>query len=133
MTKLKKLMRLLQLINQLYKAPPKSVDQMGRILEVSDRSVYRYLELLELSGFHILKNDRNQYYIDNVKKIPQAAFSHEETELLNQLLSIHAKDSKLSGSIKNKLALLSPHTVTAEHITSAKNGMIVEHINPVYS
>ena len=70
MTKLKKLLRLLQLINQLYKSPPKNVDQIGDILDVSSRSVYRYLDLLDLAGFHIKKNEKNQYFIDNMRDIP---------------------------------------------------------------
>jgi len=129
MTKLMKFLRLLQLINLLYKAPAKNVDQIGRILDVSSRSVYRYLDLLELSGFHIKKNEKNQYYIDNTRDVPQVAFSVEETELINKALNLYGKDNKLLGSIKTKLSTLSPNTVTASHINSAKNGMIVETLN----
>ena len=129
MTKLKKLLRLLQLINQLYKAPPKNVDQIGDILDVSSRSVYRYLDLLDLAGFHIKKNEKNQYFIDNMRDIPQMAFSEEETNLINQALSLLSKDNKLIGSIKTKLNVLSPNTISAAHINSAKNGLIVELLN----
>ena len=129
MTKLKKLLRLLQLINQLYKAPPKNVDQIGDILDVSSRSVYRYLDLLDLAGFHIKKNEKNQYFIDNMRDIPQMAFSEEETDLINQALSLLSKDNKLIGSIKTKLNVLSPNTISAAHINSAKNGLIVELLN----
>lgn len=108
MTKLKKLMRLLQLINQLYKSPPKNVDQIGNLLEVSTRSVYRYLDLLELSGFHVKKNDRNQYYIDNARDIPQMAFSEEESEQINKAISLYCKDNKLLGSIKKPNSAFSP-------------------------
>jgi len=129
MTKLKKLLRLLQLINQLYKSPPKNVDQIGEILEVSSRSVYRFLDLLDLAGFHVKKNEKNQYFIDNMRDIPQMAFSEEETDLINQALSLLSKDNKLIGSIKTKLNVLSPNTITAAHINSAKNGLIVELLN----
>lgn len=129
MTKLKKLMRLLQLINQLYKSPPKNVEQIGEILEVSSRSVYRYLDLLELSGFHVRKNEKNQYFIDNVRDIPQLAFSEEEAELISQALHIHAKGNSLLGSIQTKLNLVSSNTITAAYINSAKNGKIVELLN----
>lgn len=129
MTKLKKFLRLLQLINQLYKAPPKNVEQIGNILDVSSRSVYRYLDLLELSGFHIKKNVKNQYYIDNTRDVPQMAFSEEESELINKALSLYGKNNKLLGSIKTKLSTLSTNTIIASHINSAKNGMIVELLN----
>lgn len=65
----------MQLINQLYNSPPKNSYQLGLILEVSSRSVYRYLELLELSGFDIKKNQKNQYYIDSSREIPEVTFT----------------------------------------------------------
>lgn len=108
MTKLKKFMRLLQLINQLYKSPPKNIEQIGNLLEVSSRSVYRYLELLEISGFHVKKNDKNQYYIDNARDIPQMVFSEEESEQINNAISLYCRDNKLLGSIRTKLGIVSP-------------------------
>lgn len=129
MTKLKKFLRLLQLINQLYKGPAKTVDQIGEILDVTPRSVYRYFELLELSGFHVKKTSKNQYYIDNMRDSITTELTSEESEFLNKLLSIHGGENKLVGSIKNKLAILSPEIITSSYITSAKNGMIVEALN----
>lgn len=125
MTKLKKLMRLLQLINQLYKSPPKSVGQIARILEVSNRSVYRYLKMLELSGFEIRKNTKNQFFIYNTKDIPQMSFTDEESEIINRALNLHCKNNKLMGSIKTKLSIISQNTITADYIHSARHGMIV--------
>lgn len=129
MTKLKKFMRLLQLINQLYKSPPKNIEQIGNLLEVSSRSVYRYLELLEISGFHVKKNDKNQYYIDNARDIPQMVFSEEESEQINNAISLYCRDNKLLGSIRTKLGIVSPAILSAEHINSAKLGLIVSTIN----
>lgn len=129
MTKLKKFMRLLQLINQLYKSPPKNIEQIGNLLEVSSRSVYRYLELLEISGFHVKKNDKNQYYIDNARDIPQMVFSEEESEQINNAISLYCRDNKLLGSIRTKLGIVSPAILSAEHINSAKLGLIVANIN----
>lgn len=129
MTKLKKFLRLLQLINQLYKGPAKTVEQIGEILDVTPRSVYRYFELLELSGFHVKKTSKNQYYIDNMRDSITTELTSEETEFLNKLLSIHGGENKLVGSIKNKLAIVSPEIITSSYITSAKNGMIVEALS----
>lgn len=129
MTKLKKFMRLLQLINQLYKSPPKNIEQIGNLLEVSSRSVYRYLELLEISGFHVKKNDKNQYYIDNARDIPQMVFSEEESEQINNAISLYCRDNKLLGSIRTKLGIVSSAILSAEHINSAKLGLIVATIN----
>lgn len=129
MTKLKKFLRLLQLINQLYKGPAKTVEQIGEILDVTPRSVYRYFELLELSGFHVKKTSKNQYYIDNMRDSITTELTSEESEFLNKLLSIHGGENKLVGSIKNKLAIVSPEIITSSYITSAKNGMIVEALN----
>lgn len=129
MTKLKKFMRLLQLINQLYKSPPKNIEQIGNLLEVSSRSVYRYLELLEISGFHVKKNDKNKYYIDNARDIPQMVFSEEESEQINNAISLYCRDNKLLGSIRTKLGIVSSAILSAEHINSAKLGLIVATIN----
>jgi proteasome accessory factor C len=129
MTKLKKLLRLLQLINQLHKPPHKSVEQIGAILEVSGRSVYRYFELLELAGFSIKKTERNQYYIDNMRDVFVGDLTLEETEFIQKTLSVHGGNNKLVGSIKNKLSLVSPNVITSSYITCARNGMIVENLS----
>jgi predicted DNA-binding transcriptional regulator YafY len=129
MTKLKKLLRLLQVINQLYKPPHKTVEQIGEILEVSSRSVYRYFELLELAGFHVRKTEKNQYYIDNMRDIMVGDLTVEEIELIQKLLSLHGNGNKLVGSIQNKLSLVTPNVILSSYITSAKNGMIVEHLS----
>lgn len=126
MTKLKKLLRLLQVINQLHKQPHKTVEQIGDMLEVSSRSVYRYFELLELAGFHVKKNSKSQYYIDGTRDPITSDLTLEEAEFIGKLLSIHGGENKLVGSIKNKLAIASPAVINSPHITSAKNGMIVE-------
>jgi predicted DNA-binding transcriptional regulator YafY len=128
MTKLKKLLRLLQLINQLHKPPHKSVEQIGELLEVSPRSVYRYLELLELAGFQINKSEKNHYYIDNMRNPMVGDLTEEEAEFINKTLSIHGGDNKLLGSIKHKLSLVNSHVITSSYITSARTGTIVENL-----
>lgn len=128
MTKLNKFLRLMQLINQLYNSPPKNSYQLGLILEVSSRSVYRYLELLELSGFDIKKNQKNQYYIDSSREIPEVTFTEKEIKLIKETLEKYGKNKALQSSINTKLEILAPEILTASQISRAKKGKILDQL-----
>ena len=48
--------RVFQLINQLQAGPAKSSGSLAKMLGVTVRSVYRYLDLLEQLGFRVEKD-----------------------------------------------------------------------------
>ena len=58
-----KILRVLQLITQLKKQPAKSIRFLAGILESTDRTVYRYLDLVKELGFELHKDYNNKFQI----------------------------------------------------------------------
>lgn len=88
------------MINLLKSAPIKSIKRIANSLEISERSTYRYLELLSDAGFNIQKDSSNKYWIDD-DKIP--SFTKEEIDLINKSISSNNKKNSLVKSIRLKL------------------------------
>lgn len=60
-----KILRVLQLISLLKKEPTKSIKFLAGILESTDRTVYRYLDLAKELGFDLQRDTHNRFYIVN--------------------------------------------------------------------
>ena len=58
-----KILRVLQLITLLKKEPAKSIRFLSRILDSTDRTVYRYLDLVKELGFELQKDQNNKFKI----------------------------------------------------------------------
>ena len=81
-----KILRVLQLISLLKATPAKSIRHLAEVLESTERTIYRYMDLLEEVGFHISRNSFNQLYIEKGEKESEMSFSAEESNLLRRLL-----------------------------------------------
>ena len=57
--------RVFQLISQLKAGPAKSPGSLAKMLGVTVRSVYRYLDLLEQSGFQVEKDAHGKFFLVN--------------------------------------------------------------------
>lgn len=126
-----KLLRLLQLISTLRKGPAKSISQLSRMLNVTERTVYRYINLLRDFGFNVAIDHNSRYILE---KNPGAfddfedtiGFSLDEAALLKDaVLSVH-KNDPLGKQILHKIAALSDldlHLVTDTiyNVNTAKN------------
>jgi proteasome accessory factor C len=55
--------RLFQLINYLKARPAKTVRSIETILDTSERTVFRYLDLLKDLGFNIERDSNNKLFI----------------------------------------------------------------------
>ena len=55
--------RVFQLINQLQAGPAKSSGSLAKMLGVTVRSVYRYLDLLEQLGFRVEKDGHGKFFL----------------------------------------------------------------------
>ena len=58
-----KILRVLQMISVLKKQPAKSIRFLAGILESTDRTVYRYLDLVKELGFELQKDQNNKFLI----------------------------------------------------------------------
>ena len=124
-----KILRVLQLISLLKKEPAKSIRFLSGILESTDRTVYRYLDLIKELGFELQRDQYNRFLIINEDEIESYTFSNEEVKLLKELLLSVGKDSKIKDSILKKIYFKSEIAIHGNHILKAHLGKIVEKLS----
>jgi len=57
-----KMLRVIKLIEFL-KIKPRPISSMSRYLEISERSIYRYLKMYEQLGYKLNKDKHNKYFL----------------------------------------------------------------------
>ena len=124
-----KILRVLQLITLLKKEPAKSIRFLAGVLESTDRTVYRYLDLVKELGFELHKDPNNKFQIVGGDEYQQISFSNEEVLLLRDLVMTTGKDNKLRDSLLQKIYLQSELAIQGNHILKANLGKMVEKIN----
>jgi len=124
-----KILRVLQMIALLKKQPAKSIRFLAGILESTDRTVYRYLDLVKELGFELQKDQNNKFLIVSGDDYETVSFSKEEASLLRDLVLTAGKDSKLKDSVLQKIYLQSELAIQGNHILKANLGKMVTKIN----
>jgi proteasome accessory factor C len=94
-----KIFRVLQLI-QLLQDQPKTISQVAESVEATERTVYRYLDLLRELGYQIRKDITGRYFIKHPDK---SYFSTEELNFLLQLLQNTGKKSIMARAVLRKI------------------------------
>ncbi len=127
-----KILRVLKLITFLKTRPAKSIRHIGTLLESSERTVYRYLDLMEELGFHIIKDTGNRVCIEdngtgNINS--ESTFTAEEMSLIRDLLLTVGKQNKLHESILKKFYINSELKIASNLILRAHLGKIIEDIS----
>lgn len=100
-----RLMRLFQIIAVL-KSGHWTIQQLAERFDTSQRTIYRYIHLLEEVDFLIEKDFSNRYFIITSEDDPtQTVFSIEETKLIKKLIQGGTSDNPLKNTLLKKLAL----------------------------
>ena len=128
-----KILRVLQLISLLKKEPAKSIRFLSGILESTERTVYRYLDLVKELGFELQKDQNNKFLIIGNDDFETVSFSTEEASLLRDLVLSTGKESKLKDSLLQKIYLQSELAIQGNHILKAQLGKMVTIINTAIS
>jgi proteasome accessory factor C len=123
-----KLLRLFQIIAVL-KSGHWTIKQLAERFDTSDRTIYRYINLLEEVDFLIEKDFDNRYFIITSEDDPsQAQFSMEETKLIKKLIQSGASDNPLKNLLLKKLALNSEIDSMPRLFVKARIGKFVEEL-----
>lgn len=122
-----KILRVLQLITYLQSKPHKSIDQLSQFLTTTERTVYRYLDLLRECGFDLHKDSSQRFYIEKGEG-EGIQFTNEEAQFLKQLVLTMGGKSKLKDSVLSKIYTGSELSLVTSHLINAKNGKIVERL-----
>ncbi len=124
----RKILRVLQFISYLEQSPSKSVTQLGNLLDTTDRTVYRYLDLIKECGFDVQRDKINRFFIVNDRN-NGVRFTPEDADYLKQLVLTSGKKSKLKDVVLSKIYLSSETTIVAGHLVNAKNGKTAEQLS----
>ncbi len=123
-----KLLRLFQIIAVL-KAGHWTIRQLAERFDTSERTIYRYINLLEEVDFLIEKDFDNRYFIITSDDDPsQSQFSVEETRLIKKLIQSGAHDNPLRNILLKKLSLNSELDSMPRLFLKARLGKFVEQL-----
>jgi predicted DNA-binding transcriptional regulator YafY len=123
-----KLLRLFQIIAVL-KTGHWTIKQLAQRFDTSERTIYRYINLLEEVDFLLEKDFDNRYFIITTDDDPtQAQFSIEEMKLIKKLIQSGAHDNPLKGSLLKKLSLNSEMDTMPRMFLKARLGHLVDQL-----
>ena len=105
-----------------------TINHLKNIIGTSQRTVYRYLDLIEELGFEMSKNFKNQYYIEKDTN-PTSTFTEEEAKYLKTLLLSAGKDSLLNDAILKKIQIKSEVNIATKLTLKAHLGKNVSQIS----
>lgn len=117
--------RLLRLMQMLAGPVEYTVEEISKRLDMSERTIYRYLNTFEDVGFtvrrgtkvpRLLTTNRRNLSIDEL-----VCFSREEAALVNQLLDRLDAGNALKASLKEKLVAVCDQTPVARLLTNKGN------------
>jgi predicted DNA-binding transcriptional regulator YafY len=118
------------MIRLLSGRPGKTVAQLALLLDTSQRSVYRYIALLEEIGYLVDTDAYGRYFLFQPEKPRRAeAFGPEESLLLRQLLESAAAAHPLKEGILHKLYLHSDYIPLAENILKVHTAKVVAKLS----
>jgi proteasome accessory factor C len=123
-----KILRVLQLISWLKSDPPKSIQILSRRLNTTERTVYRYLDMLTELGFQIMRDGEKRVYIEGDTERAEINFTAEELGLLKQLLQTVTRKNVMRDAIMKKLFLTSDVAVGANDLYNARLTSMIESI-----
>ena len=135
---LARIYRLLRLMQLLSSNVDYTTPELKELLEISERSIFRYLEVFKDAGYALQKKDKN---IHKLFKMPSdfidlkdlVYISQEEAHILHTLLMSISGDSQIHINLEQKLAALFDDTSITEiigHKCSAENvKMLKEAMN----
>lgn len=123
-----KLLRLFQIIAVL-KAGHWTIRQLAERFDTSERTIYRYINLLEEVDFLIEKDFDNRYFIITSEDDPsQSQFSLEEMRLMKKLIQSGTDDNPLKNLLLKKLSLNSEIDSMPRLFLKARLGKIVDQL-----
>lgn len=123
-----KIYRVLQLITQLQNKPSKSVRYIANFLECTERTTYRYIDLLKQLGFDIQKDEHNKFFIFSDKDSVDM-FTKEEAGYLIEMIKTVGKENKLQQAVLKKIYLKSEVAYQANLLFKAHLSKLVEKLN----
>ncbi len=126
-----KILRVFRLISLLQGNVGKPVNKLAKLLETDERTIYRYIKLLEALGFEVVK-EFSKYKIQprpgTEENLNYGSFSQEESTWLRSMIESQGKGNLLHDSILKKLAVRSEMKQVTEQLFKANLGRLVDDL-----
>ncbi len=124
-----KILRVFQLIGLLRTGPPRTLSSLSSTLGSTERTVYRYLDLLKELGLSLRRDRKGLYYLDGgLDEKASPTFSPEEMRYLQELVLTSGKYNKLRDAVMHKLYVHSDMKVQSDLLSRAHLGKIVQDL-----
>ena len=125
--KIERMLRLMQLLtaNHSY-----TIQDIAKRLEMSVRTVYRYVDTFREAGFVIKKNadfirlDKSSPYFKDISELVH--FTEEEAYILKSAIESIDENNLLKQNLKKKLYTVYDYNILAETVVSGKNAKNVQ-------
>ena len=126
--KIERLLRLMHLMsgNKYY-----TIQQLQDTLEMSERTIYRYIDTFKAAGFAVEKVRSNVYRLVNMKSpYPDLSkivyFSEEEAYIVNRLIDSLDNTNALKQGLHRKLAAIYDATSIADYVDKKSNSANIQ-------
>ncbi len=120
--------RVFQLINYLKARPPKSYRSLANLLDITERSVYRYLNLLKELGFEITKDSYGKFLIEG-EDHEGITFTQQEVDYLSKIIHSAGKEDGMAKALLAKIGAQKEQTVAANHLFQAHLSDLIEKVS----
>jgi predicted DNA-binding transcriptional regulator YafY len=97
-----KVVRIFRLLDSLSKFPPKTIDKLAQMIDVSPKTVYKDIHIITSLGYDIDKDDQHRYYIKNSAP-HQYHLEDAEKKLIIGLVKEAGLNTNTINSITQKL------------------------------
>lgn len=124
-----RILKVLKAVALLKTQPPKSVNLLANQLETTDRTLYRYLDLIKELGFEIKKDNSNRVFIARTSDEDYAVFTKEETLFLKNLITQFGNTHILKDSVLGKLNIDAEMHDMGHQLMNVHIGSIIKNLN----
>ncbi len=128
-----KLERMLRLMKLLSSNINYNIEELSDKLDMSERTIYRYLDSFKNAGFTVTKLWANTYKLEKMPEgVPEfdklMFFSEEESTLVNSLLDAIVPTNAMKKGLKDKLAVILDSTAVAKYIDPHSNNAHIKNL-----
>ena len=109
-----------------------SIDDLGRILETTPRTIYRYIDTFREAGFVVKKSnglirlDKQSKYFKDISELVH--FTDEEAHILKSAIESIDENNIIKQNLKAKLYSVYDYKILAECVTKGSNAKNVNNI-----
>lgn len=129
-----KIERVLRLMNYMSGSFNYTIDELAEKLQMSPRTIYRYIDTFKNAGFAVVRLYGSVYKIESIpEEAPKLEgllyFSDEEAYLVNSLIDRLSSSNSLKKGLKEKLAVIYDSTAIDTFVDERSNATHVERLS----